>query len=267
MSMLLDMQAIRMVYDSRGPQKGGLTPAVDGVDLQVPAKSIVGLVGESGSGKTTLGMIAAGLLPATGGRVRFEGHELDYHDGRAMQAYRRQVQLVFQDVSGALNPRMTIGSMLEETLYVHRHALNLLGRDARRARVAALLGAVGLNETHAERYPHQLSGGQRQRVGIARALSVEPQLLIADEPVSALDVSVQVQIMNLLKDICVQSGISCLLVAHDLAVVRYMCSDVYVMCKGKILEHGDISRVFDDPQHDYTQKLLSAVPSLDCIRD
>jgi ABC-type glutathione transport system ATPase component len=170
--------------------------------------------------------------------------------------------MVFQDPAGALNPRMTIGEILDEVLYVHRHALGMAERQQRERRRKELLDAVGLAQNMAERYPHALSGGQRQRVGIARALAVNPRLLVADEPVSALDVSVQVQILNLLKSVNESLGQACLFIAHDLAVVRYMCARAYVMEKGSIVESGHSETLFTAPQHSYTRKLLDAVPDV-----
>ena len=237
--------------------------AVDGVSIAVGHGEIAGLVGESGSGKTTLGLIAAGMLCPTMGQVFFDGVAIDMRQRSVMYRHRRNVQMVFQDPAGALNPRMTIGEILDEVLYVHRYALGMRDRVKRDQRRDQLMDAVGLPQSMRLRYPHALSGGQRQRVGIARALAVNPRLLVADEPVSALDVSVQVQILNLLKKVNEELGQACLFVAHDLAVVRYMCERAYVMEAGKVVESGPCARLFEAPEHPYTQKLIEAVPDVE----
>jgi len=256
----LVLQDITVWYGQQGikPQ-----PAVSQASITVGGGEIVGLVGESGSGKTTLGLVAAGMLAPDEGHVWFGQQPVCPGDGRAMRAHRHHVQMIFQDPVGALNPRMTIGETLDEVLSVHRSVLQLPARPQRIARRAELLDAVGLAAEVASRYPHALSGGQRQRVGIARALAVQPRLLVADEPVSALDVSVQVQILNLLKKVNVRFGQACLFVAHDLAVVRYMCSRAYVMEKGCIVESGNCDTLFTNPAHPYTRKLLEAVPDVE----
>ena len=240
-----------------------LLRAVDGVSFSVGSSEIVGLVGESGCGKTTTGNAIVGLVPASAGTIRFDGNAL----ARRTAAERRQlccdIQMVFQDPMGSLNPRLPVGDAVLETLTVHRERLGLTTRGARLARVAELFDMVGLGADVVPRYPHELSGGQRQRVGIARALAVRPRLLIADEPVSALDVSVQVQILNLLKDLSLDLSFACLFIAHDLAVVRYMCDRTLVMYLGKIVEEGPTEVLFQRPSHPYTRALLSAVPDVD----
>lgn len=257
---LLELEDITVRY---GKIDSPSRPAVDRTSLFVGMGEITGLVGESGSGKTTLGLVAAGIIPPDKGSVRFAGRRIDTRSGTVMRQHRLDVQMVFQDPAGSLNPRMTIGEILDEVLYVHRVALTLKTAADRAASRDTLLDAVGLARNMTGRYPHALSGGQRQRVGIARALAVKPRLLVADEPVSALDVSVQVQILNLIKSVNERLGQACLFVAHDLAVVRYMCSRAYVMEAGRIVESGPCDQLFAAPAHPYTQKLLSAVPDVE----
>ncbi|HAS81090.1 MAG TPA: peptide ABC transporter ATP-binding protein [Verrucomicrobia bacterium] len=258
---LLTVRDLRVTYPGRHGR--GEVCAVNGVSLQVGRREVVGLVGESGCGKTTLGSAVMGLVAPAGGAITFDGEPVNMADRGWMRRYRRRVQMVFQDPMGALNPRLTVQAAIEETLYVYRALPGLETAGQRRARCAELLGQVGLDPSTGSRYPHELSGGQRQRIGIARALAAGPELLVADEPVSALDVSVQVQILNLLKDIRDQLGIACLFIAHDLAVVRYMCERVYVMVQGKVVESGDSDTVFESPSHPYTRRLIDAVPDVD----
>lgn len=233
--------------------------AVDGVSFGVGRGESVGLVGESGSGKSTLGLAVLGLIPSAGGAVRFEGAEVGTFQGAALRRFRSNVQMVFQDPFGSLNPRLTVGSAIGEVLAIHKPA----PKPERRAYMADLMKAVGLDPDYLARYPHEFSGGQRQRVGIARALAVNPTLVIADEPVSALDVSVQVQILNLMKDLQKERGLAYLFIAHDLAVVRYVCSRVLVMYLGRIVESGPTQALFARPAHPYTEALLSAVPDVE----
>ena len=230
--------------------------ALQGVSLRIHAGERVGLVGESGSGKSTLARLMLGMESPDAGSVLLNGQSLSAFSRTALA---RQIQLVFQDPYGSLNPRLTIGSALEETLAMHNLAL----RPERASRVAHLLEQVGLSPDAALRYPHEFSGGQRQRIALARALAVDPRILIADEPVSALDVSVQVQILNLLSELQRQRGLALLLIAHDLAVVRYTCERVYVMHQGCVVEEGPVALVLENPQHPYTERLLEAVPDLD----
>jgi len=233
--------------------------AVNGVSLTVERGETVGLVGESGCGKSTLGLSVLRLTPIRSGRVLFDSEDVTTLKGVRLLRYRRHAQMIFQDPFGSLNPRLSVGSALDEALKIH----HLGDARQRRARVADLLKTVGLDPDFAARYPHEFSGGQRQRIGIARALAVKPSLIIADEPVSALDVSVQAQIMNLLQDLRKENNLAYLLIAHDLAVVRTLCDRVYVMYLGRIMESGTAAQLFESTAHPYTQALLSAVPDVE----
>jgi peptide/nickel transport system ATP-binding protein len=234
--------------------------AVDGVSLGIGAGETVGLVGESGCGKSTLGRAVVRLVEPTAGRIVFEGADIARLSRSELRARRRRFQMIFQDPFSSLNPRMTVAGILGEALDIHRLAT---AGEARRARIEALLRNVGLDPSHARRYPHEFSGGQRQRIGIARALAVEPRLIVCDEPVSALDVSVQAQIINLLHDLQREHGIAYLFVAHDLAVVEHISRRLLVMYLGRIVEAGEAKAVSRAPQHPYTRALLSAVPVVD----
>ena len=238
-------------------RKTGDIRAVDGVTFHVNAGQTVGLVGESGSGKTTVGRTILKLAKATSGSVRFDGREILSLPERDFRPLRREMQMVFQDPYGSLNPRFTIGAIVAEALEIHFPEMS---RSDRSDRVADLLQLVGLDPDMMRRYPHEFSGGQRQRIGIARALAVKPRFIVCDEPVSALDVSVQAQIVNLLQDLQEQLGIAYLFIAHDLAVVEHISDHVLVMNRGKIVESASAEAIYNDPQSDYTKTLLSAVP-------
>lgn len=237
----------------------GHVRAVDGISFSIPKGTTLSLVGESGSGKTTAGRAILRLIEATRGRVVFAGKDLNQLDRRAMRAMRKRMQLVFQDPYGSLNPRMTVYSVLAEALKAHQ----VVPKEKRRERVEELLTMVGLPPEAADRYPNEFSGGQRQRIGIARALAVDPELIVADEPISALDVSIQAQIMNLLNDLQDRLGLTYLFIGHDLSVVRHISDYVAVMYLGRIVELGTRDDVFDNPVHPYTKALLSAVPVAD----
>ena len=237
---------------------GGVVRAVDGVSFDVWKGETLGLVGESGCGKSTTGRALLRLLEPTGGTVRFDGDDLGGLGRAQLRAFRRRAQIVFQDPVGSLNPRLSAGAMLEEALLVHG-----LGGTRRRDRAVELLELVGLGAQHLDRYPHEFSGGQRQRLGIARSLSVEPELLILDEPVSALDVSVQAQVVNLLVELQDRLGLTYLFIAHDLAVVEHVSDRVSVMYLGRIVEEAEVGTLYRGAQHPYTRALLSAVPRPD----
>ncbi|MGB8169097.1 MAG: ATP-binding cassette domain-containing protein [Chthoniobacteraceae bacterium] len=231
--------------------------AVDDVSFTIEAGTTVGLVGESGSGKSTIGKTILKLVPATSGQILFEGRDVLPMSENEFRPLRREMQMIFQDPFGSLNPRHTIFQIVGEALEIHFPTMN---GSARRDRVAELMKQVGLKPEMMERYPHEFSGGQRQRIGIARALAVKPKFIVCDEPVSALDVSVQAQIVNLLQDLQEELGLTYLFIAHDLAVVEHVSDHVLVMYRGKIVESASAEAIYADPQHDYTRKLLAAVP-------
>ncbi|WP_227376920.1 ABC transporter ATP-binding protein [Haladaptatus halobius] len=263
---LLDVRGLKKHFDQSGGVLDRLVGdsadvrAVDGVDLTVREGETLAVVGESGCGKSTLGRTILNLHDATAGSVRYRGEDITGLPAKEMRPYRRKLQMIFQDPLASLNPRQTVGEIVTAPMEVHD-----VGADdeERLERAKDLLGRVGLKPGHVERYPNQFSGGQQQRVGIARALALEPELVIADEPVSALDVSVQAQILNLLDDLQEEFGLSLVFIAHNLSVVRHVADRVAVMYLGEIVEIAPVERLFDDPQHPYTKSLLSAVPRID----
>lgn len=236
-------------------------PALRGISLDVERGVSLGIVGESGSGKSSLARSLLGLETLESGRILYKGRDIRTFSREEHMAFRRSVQMVFQDPYNSLNPRMTVGQLLTELLTVHR----LERRDRMAGRVTELLALVGLDDGIAGRYAHELSGGQRQRVGIARALAMNPEVVIADEPVSALDVSVQAQILNLLVGLVGKTGITLIMIAHDLAVVRYVCRRIVVMKEGGIVEQGESAAVIENPAMAYTKALLGAVPDIDAV--
>src|SRR5690606_34933087 len=252
---LVRVQGLTVHFPTGPARRGQVVRAVEDVSFDVPRRSIVGLVGESGSGKTTTGRALLRLFPPTSGKVVFDGTDLTRLEESRMLPWRRRMQIVFQDPYASLNPRMTVGEILGEALDTHG-----LARNRRTERIGELLERVGLHPDQRRRYPHEFSGGQRQRIGIARALAVEPEFIVADEPVSALDVSVQAQVLNLLQDLQRDLGLTMLFVAHDLAVVDYLCDEVVVLYLGRVMERGPTRRVYDNPRHPYTRALLSAAP-------
>jgi oligopeptide transport system ATP-binding protein len=258
MTSLLSVQGLQKTFAS----SRGLTEvhAVQGVDLCIEKGQIVGLVGESGCGKSTLGRCMLRLLEPSGGRILFEGTDITMLSRRELRPFRKKMQIVFQDPISSLNPRMTVGTIVAEPLIIHRLVQG--GRDADR-RVAHLLEQVGLSAAVMDRHPHEFSGGQRQRIGIARALAADPQFIVADEPVSALDVSVQAQIINLLAGLQRQRDLSYLFISHDLKVVRYICHHVAVMYLGRIVEQGPASCLDGGGRHPYTRALEASAPRAD----
>jgi oligopeptide transport system ATP-binding protein len=237
----------------------GTVKAVDGVSLQVQRGEVLGLVGESGCGKSTLARTIMQLVPTTGGAVILEGKNLTQGSGEEVREIRRDLQMVFQDPYASLNPRKTVYATLAEPLLVHR----VCPRSEVRRRVSELMERVGLSPHHIRKYPHEFSGGQRQRIAIARALALEPKLIIADEPVSALDVSIQAQILNLLSSLCRQMNLSLIFIAHDLSVVKHISDRIAVMYLGKIVELGPATEIIERPRHPYTRALISAIPRPD----
>lgn len=237
----------------------GWIKAVDGVELSIGRRKTLGLVGESGCGKSTIGQLILKLIDPDGGRIMYRDKEITSLSQGEIKPLRKEMQIIFQDPFGSLNPRMTVGQSIEEGLRI----LHMKGHNERSERVEELMQMVGISPGAADRYPHEFSGGQRQRIGIARALSVEPSLIICDEPVSALDVSIQSQIINLLKELQDSLGLSYLFISHDLTVVGYMSDSIAVMYLGQIMEYGPAGGLYDNPLHPYTVALLSAIPEPD----
>jgi oligopeptide/dipeptide ABC transporter ATP-binding protein len=263
---LLDVQHLTKHYPVNGgplsrllpARRGRVLRAVDGVSFAIAPTETLGLVGESGCGKTTTGRLILRAIEPTAGRIVFDGQDVTALQGKALQPFRRQAQIVFQDPYSSLNPRLPIQQIIGEPMLVHGTATaETLGAEVR-----AILDMVGLSPEHAERYPHELSGGQRQRVGIARALGVHPKLIVADEAVSALDVSVRAQILNLFVELRERLGLAYLFISHDLGVVRFISHRVAVMYLGKVVEIGPAATLFDQPLHPYTQALLAAIPKI-----
>jgi len=259
---VLEVQGLKKYFPVRRgflQRVAGWIKAVDGVDFDIEKGKTLGLVGESGCGKSTVGQAILKLLEPDEGKVAFQGRDIIRLSSQDMKPLRKEMQIIFQDPYGSLNPRMTVGASVEEGL----RTLGMAGRSERRKRVEELLEMVGMAGSGADRYPHEFSGGQRQRIGIARALSVEPSLIVCDEPVSALDVSIQAQIINLLKGLQDQLGLSYLFISHDLNVVGYVCDTVAVMYLGQIMEYASADELYENPLHPYTLALLSAVPVTD----
>ena len=263
--VLLDVRGLQMHFPvSKGvifQSKVGEIKAVDGVSFQIMRGETLGLVGESGCGKTTIGRCILQLLKPTGGEVRFRGEDLTQLSGKEMRPLRKGLQVIFQDPYGSLNPRMTVGAIVEEPLIIHK----IGDRNERKGKVQELFEVVGLNPNMMDRYPYEFSGGQRQRIGIARALAVNPTFIVCDEPVSALDVSIQAQVINLLRSLQERFDLTYLFIAHDLSVVRHISDRVAVMYLGKIVEITGRDELYRDPKHPYTRALLSAVPIPDPV--
>ena len=262
MSTLLRAQNLKVYFPILGGvfrHQIGEVKAVDDVSFEIERGQTVGLVGESGSGKTTIGRAIIRLVQPTAGTITYEDTIISRLTPAQFRPWRKKIQIIFQDPYNSLNPRLSIFEIIGEALEIHFPRMT---RDDRRERVAGLLEKVGLNRDHLDRYPHEFSGGQRQRIGIARALAVSPEFIVCDEPVSALDVSVQAQIVNLLQDLQEELGLTYLFIAHDLAVVEHISDFVLVMNQGKIVEAATAEAIYENPQHDYTRKLLSAVPKL-----
>ncbi|MDR2392187.1 MAG: ABC transporter ATP-binding protein [Planctomycetota bacterium] len=260
-NVLARLEGVRKYFGAGGSWLGGceaVVKAVDDVSFAIPERRIVGLVGESGSGKTTVGRLMVKLLEPTGGNIRYRGRDIAGLAGRDLRDYRGRVQMIFQDPFSSLNPRLRVEAIVGEALL----GSGIRSAADRRGRVVERLEMVGLDAGHLRRYPHEFSGGQRQRIGIARALAADPEFIVADEPVSALDVSVQAQVLNLLLELQERLGLAILFITHDLAVMRFLCDEVAVMYLGRIMETGKTREVMEGPRHPYTRALLSAVPSI-----
>ncbi|MCF7945652.1 MAG: dipeptide ABC transporter ATP-binding protein [Spirochaetia bacterium] len=259
--LLLEVENLKKYfpYKNRLFKKKRYLHAVDDISFKLYNGETLGIVGESGCGKSTTGFAIAKLFSLTGGRILFRGDDLADLPEKTMRPFRQKIQMIFQDPFSSLNPRMTVSDIVSEPLVIH----NRFKGESLRRRVQELLGLVGLSSYHADRYPHEFSGGQRQRIGIARALALNPELVICDEPISALDVSIQAQIVNLLQDLQQEFGLTYIFIAHDLSMVKYISDRIVVMYLGKIMETADSLQLYGNPQHPYTQALLSAVPEAD----
>ncbi|BCJ42078.1 dipeptide/oligopeptide/nickel ABC transporter ATP-binding protein [Actinoplanes ianthinogenes] len=266
MTTLLELDDVKMHFRIKGDgllaRRAQWVRAVDGVSFSLSAGETLGLVGESGCGKSTTAQLITRLLEPTSGAIRYQGADLAHLTQRQLRPYRREIQLIFQDPYSSLNPRHTVGTIVGTALRVHGMAAK--GDELRR--VQELLEMVGLNPEHYNRYPHEFSGGQRQRIGIARALAARPRVIVADEPVSALDVSIQAQVMNLLENLRRELGIAFVFIAHDLGVVRHFCDRVAVMYLGRVVEEAGRDALYERPRHPYTQALLSAAPDIAVVR-
>jgi peptide/nickel transport system ATP-binding protein len=264
---LLEVRNLTKIFDltdsAFGSRRSGEVRAVDDVSLDIREGETLGLVGESGSGKSTLGRLILRLIEPTSGTVLFDDTDLARANGAELRRLRRHMQIIFQDPFGSLNPRYRVEDVIAEPLILHPRIVDgSLGRDALRQRVAELLRSVGMDESAMPRYPHEFSGGQRQRIGIARALALRPKFIVADEPVSALDVSVGAQIVNLLQQLQRDFGLTYLFISHSMPVVRYLSTRIAVMYRGKIVEIGSAEQITAQPQHEYTRKLLAATPEM-----
>jgi oligopeptide/dipeptide ABC transporter ATP-binding protein len=263
---LLQLDDVKMHFRTKGEgmlsRRTQWVQAVDGVTLTVEPGQTLGLVGESGCGKSTTARLITRLLEPTGGKINYQGVDIAHMSERQLRPYRREIQLIFQDPYSSLNPRHTVGTIVGTALRTH----DMVPKSGELHRVQELLELVGLNPEHYNRYPHEFSGGQRQRIGIARALAARPKIIVADEPVSALDVSIQAQVMNLLESLRSELGIAFVFIAHDLGVVRHFCDRVAVMYLGRVVEEAPRNQLYEAPQHPYTQALLSAVPDIAVVR-
>ena len=259
---MLEVKDLKIYYPIRGGIMSRIVDyvrAVDGVTFTVKSGETVGLVGESGSGKSTIGKAILGLVPITGGSIHFEGEDITKHIGKNRSTYRKNVQMIFQDVNSSLNSKKRILDVIAEPL---RNFENLSKYEERK-RVDELLAIVGMSPENAMKYPHEFSGGQRQRIGVARAIALKPKLIVADEPVSALDLSIQAQVLNYLKDVQEQLGLSYLFISHDLGVVKHMCETLAIMNNSRFVEFGSRQDIYKNPIHVYTRRLISSIPDID----